>query len=81
MAIFSPPETTRGFFRGRSVARFNEQIESIQWDEVVFANGAERERVSLPEPSTGDERLQRLNEAARDGRDFSAFIEALKAAR
>jgi proteasome accessory factor A len=81
MAIFSPPETTRGFFRGRSVARFNEQIESIQWDEVVFANGAERERVSLPEPSTGDERLQRLNEAARDGRDFAAFIEALQAAR
>src|SRR3954470_24725430 len=53
LAIFNPPETTRAFFRGRAVARFTEQIESIQWDEVVFANGAERERVSLPEPSTG----------------------------
>jgi proteasome accessory factor A len=81
MAIFNPPETTRGFFRGRSVARFNQQIESIQWDEVVFANGAERERVSLPEPSIGDERLQRLNDAARNGRDFAAFVEGLRAGR
>src|SRR5437660_8811850 len=38
-AIFTPPETTRAFFRGRSVARFNDQIASIQWDELVFANG------------------------------------------
>src|SRR5205807_2931591 len=30
-AIFTPPETTRAFFRGRSVARFNDQIASIQW--------------------------------------------------
>ena len=81
VAIFSPPETTRGFFRGRSVARFNERIESIQWDEVVFAHGAEHERVSLPEPSIEDERLRRLNEAARNGRDFAGFIEALRAAR
>src|SRR5207245_5313033 len=36
-AIFTPPETTRAFFRGRSVARFNNQIASIQWDELVFA--------------------------------------------
>src|SRR5436305_6497940 len=35
-AIFSPPETTRAFFRGRAVARFTEQIESIQWNEIVL---------------------------------------------
>ena len=28
-AIFQPPETTRAFFRGRSVARFHEQVTSI----------------------------------------------------
>ena len=38
-AIFTPPETTRAFFRGRSVARFNDEIASIQWDEIVFGNG------------------------------------------
>ena len=80
MAIFNPPETTRGFFRGRSVARFNERIESIQWDEVVFSNGAERERVRLPEPSVADERLRKLNDAARNGPDFAGFIEALRVA-
>ena len=46
-AIFTPPETTRAFFRGRSVARFNDQIASIQWDEIVFANGALSRRVGL----------------------------------
>jgi Pup amidohydrolase len=81
MAIFNPPETTRGFFRGRSVARFDKHIESIQWDEVVFANGAERERVSLPEPSVADERLRRLNDAARNGSDFAAFLAAARVAR
>lgn len=35
-AIFQPPQTTRAFFRGRSVAKFNAFIASIQWDEVVF---------------------------------------------
>src|SRR3977135_861681 len=32
MSIFNPPETTRAFFRGRCVARFDRQIASIQWD-------------------------------------------------
>ena len=33
---FHSAGTTRAFFRGRSVAQFNDQIESIQWDEIVF---------------------------------------------
>src|SRR6266704_609826 len=37
-AIFNPPETTRAFFRGRAVARFNDEMSSIQWDEIVFTN-------------------------------------------
>src|SRR5256712_14012351 len=51
MSIFNPPETTRAFFRGRSVARFNNEIASIQWDEIVFANGSLSRRVALPEAS------------------------------
>ena len=76
MAIFTPPETTRAFFRGRSVARFNDQITSIQWDEIVFANGAQSRRVGLPEASL-DARLDALNHAARNGKDFAEFIRAL----
>jgi proteasome accessory factor PafA2 len=77
-AIFTPPETTRAFFRGRSVARFNDQIASIQWDELVFANGALSRRVGLPE-AFADARLDALNQAARNGKDFSEFIRAVSA--
>src|SRR4051812_21731368 len=48
-AIFSPPETTRAFFRGRSVARFNDHIASIQWDEIVFGRAPHSRRITLPE--------------------------------
>jgi proteasome accessory factor A len=72
-AIFSPPETTRAFFRGRAVARFNDEISSIQWDEIVFVNGAQSFRIALPEAAV-DARLDALNHAARDGKDFSEFM-------
>jgi Pup amidohydrolase len=75
-AIFNPPETTRAFFRGRAVARFNDGISSIQWDEIVFANGAYSCRVALPEAAMNP-RLDALNHAARNGKDFSEFMSAI----
>jgi Pup amidohydrolase len=77
MAIFNPPETTRAFFRGRSVARFTEQIESIQWDEIVFSNGTQSHRVALPEVSA-NVRLEALNDAARNGKNFADFMAEIK---
>jgi proteasome accessory factor A len=76
MSIFSPPETTRAFFRGRSVARFNDEISSIQWDEIVFANQFQIHRVVLPEAAS-DARLDALNHVARNGKDFAEFIRAV----
>jgi proteasome accessory factor A len=75
-AIFNPPETTRAFFRGRAVARFNDEISSIQWDEIVFTNGAHSCRVALPEAAM-NARLDALNHAARNGKDFPAFMSAV----
>jgi Pup amidohydrolase len=75
-SIFNPPETTRAFFRGRAVARFNDQISSIQWDEIVFTNQAHSFRVALPEAAT-NARLDALNHAARNGKDFSEFLSAV----
>src|SRR5437762_6128679 len=75
-AIFNPPETTRAFFRGRAVARFNDEISSIQWDEIVFTSGAHSCRVALPEPAM-NARLDALNHAARNGKDFSEFMSAI----
>ena len=75
-SIFNPPETTRAFFRGRAVACFNDQISSIQWDEIVFTNQAHSFRVALPEAAT-NARLDALNHAARNGKDFSEFLSAV----
>jgi proteasome accessory factor A len=75
-AIFNPPETTRAFFRGRAVARFNDEISSIQWDEIAFTNGTYSCRVALPEPAL-DSRLDALNHAARNGKDFPEFMRAI----
>jgi proteasome accessory factor A len=75
-SIFNPPETTRAFFRGRSVARFNDHITSLQWDEIVFGTGTESRRVILPE-AVLDARLEALNHAARNGKDFGDFISAV----
>ena len=75
-AIFNPPETTRAYFRGRSVARFNDAITSIQWDEIAFTTGASSHLVTLPEPADGA-RLDALNELVREDVAFEEFFRAL----
>lgn len=75
-AIFAPPEDTRAYFRGRSVARFNREIKSIQWDEIVFADGAPPQRVHLGEPNDNP-RLATLNRAIREAADYRDFIRSL----
>ncbi len=72
-AIFTPPETTRAFFRGRSVARFNDAITSIQWDEIAFAKGSRSHLVRLPEPA-GDARLEALNALVREEAEFAGVF-------
>ncbi len=74
-AIFSPPETTRAYFRGRAVARFNDQIESLQWNEIVFQNIAQSKRIELPEPAGAG--LAKLNMVIRESGSFSDFFRAL----
>ncbi|MEO5753210.1 MAG: depupylase/deamidase Dop [Chthoniobacterales bacterium] len=75
-AIFSPPADTRAYFRGRSVARFNAQIKSIQWDEIVFTVAGKLRRVQLAQPNDNP-RLTALNEAARAAADYREFIRSI----
>ena len=77
-AIFAPPETTRAWFRGRAVARFNHAIRSIQWDEIAFTDGKKSRVVKLPEPA-GDAQLEALNELVRADGEFGDFFRALAA--
>jgi hypothetical protein len=75
-AIFHPPQTTRAFFRGRAVAKFNREIETIQWDEIVFASNGTHCTVSLPHPSH-DAWLEQVNEAVREARTFDELAKRL----
>src|SRR5581483_9958712 len=76
-AIFLPPETTRAYFRGRAVAKFNPEIQTIQWDEVVFRNGnGSNKTVSLTH-AFNDARLEQANALIRDKKDFAEFLQAL----
>jgi proteasome accessory factor A len=75
-AIFQPPETTRAFFRGRAVARFNREIESIQWDEIVLSSGQSKRSVELAHPAH-DEGLDRLNKAIREAKSFDELLRRL----
>jgi proteasome accessory factor A len=74
-AISSPPETTRAWFRGRAVARFNHAISSIQWDEIEFRNGRKSHVVKLPEPAA--DALKRLNDLVNAGNEFEDFFSGL----
>ncbi len=78
-AIFAPPETTRAYFRGRSVAKFNHAISSIQWDEIVFVNDGREERVTLPEVTDDDARLGKLNALLRREPDLATFLAEARA--
>ena len=75
-AIIMPPETTRAFFRGRAVAKFNHAIHSIQWDEIVFDDGTKSYRVRFPEV-TNDQRLESLNQTVREEKPLAEFLRAL----
>jgi proteasome accessory factor A len=75
-AIFQPPTSTRAFFRGRAVARFNDKITSIQWDEMAFRHNGTVKNVSLAQPAH-DPDLARINDAIRDAKSFDELARLL----
>ena len=76
-AIFHPPETTRAFFRGRAVAKFNREIASIQWDQLTFDADGKQHTVHLPHPAH-DAELERINGILRRARSFEDFATAMR---
>ena len=75
-AIFAPPETTRAYFRGRSVAKFNNEVSSIHWDEVVFNHAGGSRRVSLNQ-AFNDKKLDQLNDLIRQAKSYPDFMREL----
>jgi hypothetical protein len=76
-AIFMPPETTRAYFRGRSVARFKSQIHAIAWEEVVFNQNSGRRRVAFNHASN-DARIDALNAMIDEATDYNDFCKRLE---
>ena len=75
-AVFAPPDTTRAYFRGRSVARYGKSIASLQWDEIVFESEGQSRVVQFPEVAT-DERLEKLNQLVNSEKPIGEFLSAL----
>lgn len=76
-AIFHPPETTRAFFRGRSVARFHPRILSLAWDEIAFHDSGNPFRVHFPHPGHHAE-TARINLAMHEATDCDDLLARLK---
>ena len=69
-AIFYPPGGTRAFFRGRAVAKFNQEIASLQWDSLTFGPDGNALTFEFPHPAF-DAELDRLNALIRDARSVN----------
>ena len=75
-AIFYPPEGTRAFFRGRAVARFHEQISSLQWDTLTFGGDSTALTFDFPHPAF-DAGLDRLNSLIRNATSVATLRQSL----
>jgi proteasome accessory factor A len=76
-AVTSPPEDTRAYFRGRTIARFGAHVSAASWDSVVFdVPGAPTlQRVPMRDPLRGTKaHVEGLLEGAPDVR---ALLDAL----
>ena len=53
-AEIEAPQTTRAFFRGQCIARYHDEVESANWDSVVFDLGSDPlRRVPMMDPTRG----------------------------
>ena len=60
------------------MAKFNNEIASIHWDEVVFSHAGGSRRVSLNQ-AFNDEKLDRLNRLIREAKAFPDFLREIAA--
>jgi len=74
-AIFSPPETTRAFVRGRAVSRFHGRITGMQWDEIVFQKENRTSRVALHDPVLARDSASYI--AIREAKNYEEFLQLI----
>ncbi|MGI9528151.1 MAG: proteasome accessory factor PafA2 family protein, partial [Acidimicrobiia bacterium] len=68
LAVTTPPETTRAWFRGESLRRYGSAVVAANWDSLVFDIGESTlRRVPMMEPTRGTRALvEELFDASPD---------------
>ena len=80
-AVGSPPEDTRAYFRGRSLADYPDDVVGASWDSVIFSvpGRAGLERVSMLEPLRGTRDL--VGPLFEAGLEIGEFVDRLRSGR
>jgi proteasome accessory factor PafA2 len=76
-AIHQPPPDTRAYFRGRCVEKFAKEMESVQWDEIVFRVGDEEHTIRML--NVFDEAsVRRYKQAVDNAADVATLVQKLE---
>jgi proteasome accessory factor A len=76
-AVMEPPEDTRAYFRGRSIARFPDAIAAASWDSMIFDVGTDAlQRIPMREPLRGTR--AHVEELFARAEDAAALVELLR---
>ena len=76
LAMHSPPEDTRAYFRGRCLERYPSEVAAASWDSVIFDLGRESlVRIPTLEPLRGTRR--HVGELLENSRTAEELVEAL----
>jgi proteasome accessory factor A len=76
LAMHSPPEDTRAYFRGRCLERYPSEVAAASWDSVIFDLGRESlVRIPTLEPLRGTRR--HVGELLDNSRTAEELVEAL----
>ena len=60
------------------MARFNDEITALQWDEIVFNADGDLHVVDLPDVASDTARLRELNRLVGKTQSFAEFIAAVR---
>lgn len=75
-AMNHPPEDTRAFIRGLCVKRFADQIETLNWEQIILRDENQSVRVDLSRLVDGN--VEALNRRLTAVEDVTTFVNLLK---
>lgn len=76
-SMSSPPQDTRAYFRGRCLEKFGENIQSINWDRIVFSRNGKSHIMDLKSLIEVD-RVRQLNSLVDQSENLEVFLDGLE---